>query len=60
MKNYDLFNAIIDSYYNGQTGQGKEQIKRYGKKAFLFDLINHYELNDYMKVCIIQRFITGR
>ena len=60
MKNYELFSEIIDSYHNGQTRRAKNQIERYGKNVFLYDLVNHNKFSDYMKISIIQKLITFR
>jgi len=60
MKNHELFSQIIDSYHDGQKGQAKEQIKRYGKNAFHCDLLDHSILTDYMKVEISKSLLLNR
>ena len=59
MKNYDKFSEILNSYYNGQEKQFFNQIRSYGKKAFLLDLINNGSHDQRTKLMLLERVIKG-
>ena len=57
--NINKFGAIYESYINGQFKQFKEQVKRYGKKQFMLDTMNHCDLAENVQLRIIKRAIEN-